>query len=258
MDKDEVLALFDRQIRREYPGDGPGDVVELDRNVVRHVGAGESWCGVIWSDLDAESADAAIAAQQRYFGGLGRAFEWKLYAHDRPADLGERLANAGLEADEPETLMVAEIAGLPSEPELPAGVRIERVTGLAGVEQMIAAHQTAFGHSMPRLEQYLRRQVMENPDGLTAVVVLAGDEPVCAARMEFHEGTAFASLWGGGTAPAWRGRGIYRATVAYRARLAAARGYRYLQVDASDDSRPILARLGFQTLSVTTPYNYEP
>jgi hypothetical protein len=46
--------------------------------------------------------------------------------------------------------------------------------------------------------------------------------------------------------------------VAYRARIAASRGCRYLQVDASDDSRPILARLGFETLSTTTPFNYVP
>jgi GNAT superfamily N-acetyltransferase len=258
MDNDEVLALFDRQIRRDYPGDGPGDAVERDGNVVRHVGAGDSWCGVIWSDLDEQSADAAIDAQLRYFRGLERGFEWKLYTHDRPADLGERLAKAGLEPDEPETLMIAEIERLPTEPVLPEGVRIERVTDLAGVERMIATHQAAFGHALPRLEQYLRQQIMQDPDKLVAVVVLAGDQPVCAARMEFHEGTSFASLWGGGTDPAWRGRGVYRATVAYRARLAAARGYRYLQVDASSDSRPILARLGFESLSVTIPYNFEP
>jgi ribosomal protein S18 acetylase RimI-like enzyme len=258
MDNHELLDLVDRQLRRDYPGDGPEDLVERDGGVIRHIGAGDSWCGVIWSDLDEDGADAAITAQLRYFGDTGRAFEWKLYAHDRPADLGERLARAGLVPDEPETLMVAEVAGLPQEPVLPEGLRIEPVTDLAGVERMITTHRAAFGHEAPRLEQFLRQQVTQNPDGFTALVVLAGDEPVCAGRMEFHEGTAFASIWGGGTAPEWRGRGVYRATVAYRARLAAARGYRYLQVDASEDSRPILARLGFRPLTRVTAYNYEP
>ncbi|MEV6867618.1 hypothetical protein AB0M44_42345 [Streptosporangium subroseum] len=46
--------------------------------------------------------------------------------------------------------------------------------------------------------------------------------------------------------------------VAYRARIAAERGYRYLQVDASDESRPILHRLGFAPLATTTPYTYQP
>ena len=87
---------------------------------------------------------------------------------------------------------------------------------------------------------------------------MAGDAPVCGARMELRPGTDFAGLWGGGTDPRWRGKGIYRATVAHRARIAAERGYRYLQVDASDDSRPILDRLGFSTLCTTTPYVYRP
>jgi hypothetical protein len=58
--------------------------------------------------------------------------------------------------------------------------------------------------------------------------------------------------------PGRRGRGIYRALVAYRARLAVARGYRYLQVDASSDSQPILDRLSFLTLARTTPYVWHP
>ncbi|WP_050776729.1 hypothetical protein [Streptomyces sp. SPB074] len=54
------------------------------------------------------------------------------------------------------------------------------------------------------------------------------------------------------------GRGLYRATVAARARIAAARGVRYLQVDASADSAPILRRLGFLELTTTTPYIWTP
>lgn len=57
--------------------------------------------------------------------------------------------------------------------------------------------------------------------------------------------------------PTWRGKGIYRALITHRAALAADLGYRYLQVDASDQSRPILERLGFAALTVTTPYVYE-
>jgi len=74
--------------------------------------------------------------------------------------------------------------------------------------------------------------------------------------VEFYLGSEFASLWGGGTLAAWRGRGVFRSVVAYRARLAAERGYRYLQVDASEDSRPILERLGFVVLATTTPFTH--
>lgn len=259
MDDTELLGLFDRQHRREFRGDRPGDLVENTGRVVRHTGSGDAgWCGVIWSDLDERTADAEIAAQVAHFAALGREFEWKLYEHDRPADLGERLIKAGFQADAREALMVAQVAELPIEPVLPEGVRIERVTDVTGVRLMVEAHNQAFGVPAPRLERELLHRAEHSPETLTALVVLAGDRPICAARMEFSEGTDFASLWGGGTVPQWRGKGVYRATVAYRAALAAERGYRYLQVDASDDSRPILARLGFRILSTTTPYNYVP
>jgi GNAT superfamily N-acetyltransferase len=258
MDNSAVLALYDRQIRRECKADGPGDVVEQVDGVIRHVGESEnSWCAVLWSDLDEATADAAIAAQVRYFAGLGREFEWKHYSHDRPADLGERLLKAGLAPEDPEALMIAEIAQLPTEPVLPEGVRIERVTDAAGVRLMAEAHLGAFGRPS-RHTDYLLEQLERGSDAQIALVVLAGDRPVCAARLELSQGTSFAGLWGGGTVPEWRRKGIYKATVAWRTRIAAELGYHYLQVDASDDSRPILGRLGFQRLSTTTPYNYVP
>ena len=259
MDSASALALFDRQLRRDHQGEGPGDRVSRVGDVVRLVSSGGAgWCGVIWSDLRAETADAAIAEQVRYFTELGREFEWKLYSHDAPADLGDRLLKAGFVPEASEALMVAAIADLPTEVVLPEGVRIEPVTNAEGVKMLTSVHDDAFGRPSPRMEQQLLRQVAEDPDSLIALVVMAGDRPVCASRLEIHQGTEFASLWGGGTVPEWRGKGIYKATVAYRARIAAARGCRYLQVDASDDSRPILARLGFESLSTTTPFNYVP
>ncbi len=126
----------------------------------------------------------------------------------------------------------------------------------AGVELMIRAHEQAFGTDSSWLRQRTLTRLAEAPDTLVAVVVLADGEPVSAARMELCPGTGFAGLWGGGTAAPWRGRGIYRALIAHRARIAAERGYRYLQVDATDQSAPILRRLGFTALSTTTPYAY--
>jgi hypothetical protein len=37
-----------------------------------------------------------------------------------------------------------------------------------------------------------------------------------------------------------------------------AAGYRILQVDASDESRPILERLGLHVVGGTTPYLWRP
>ncbi|MFF0183758.1 GNAT family N-acetyltransferase [Streptomyces sp. NPDC005244] len=257
MDHVAVLALFDRDMRETARPDAPGARIERAGRVVRQVGAEGGWNGVIWSDLDGTNADAAVAEQIRHFTGLGREFEWKLYGHDRPEDLGRRLQAAGFTAQPEETLMIAELGDLELDAEPPEGVSLLPVTDRAGVDLVAEVHQQAFGTDSTRLRHQLLAQLTGDADTVVAVVALAGDVPVSAARMELLPGARFAGLWGGGTVEAWRGRGIYRALVAHRARVAADRGYRYVQVDASSQSRPILARLGFQPLSTSTPYVYE-
>ncbi|MER6102822.1 GNAT family N-acetyltransferase [Streptomyces sp. NPDC001832] len=260
-DRDTLLTLFDREMREHARPDGPGVQVERTDDVVRQVGAADDWNGVIWSapDLDPVRADAAIAAQVAHYTALGHdEFEWKLYAHDRPADLAERLLAAGFEAEEPETLLVAPVADLSTTVNLPEGVRLRTVSDADDVELMARAHEQAFGSDCSRLRHQVLARLAEDPDSFVGVLAMAGDEPVSSARMELYRGTGFAGLWGGGTVEAWRGRGIYRALVAFRARIAGERGYGYVQVDASDQSSPILQRLGFLSLSTTTPYVYRP
>ncbi|MET8222684.1 GNAT family N-acetyltransferase [Streptomyces sp. NPDC004082] len=258
MDHVGVLALFDRDMREGARPDSPGARVERVGRVVRQVGAEQGWNGVVWSDLDETSADAAIAGQIRYFTGLGREFEWKLYGHDRPDDLGQRLRAAGFTPEPEETLMVAELGDLALDAAPPDGVRLLPVIDSAGVDLVADVHRQAFGTDSSRMRHQLLAQLTGDADDVVAVVALAGDVPVSAARMELLPGARFAGLWGGGTVEGWRGKGIYRALVAHRARVAADRGYRYVQVDASSQSRPVLARLGFVPLTTTTPYVYAP
>ncbi|WP_406213062.1 GNAT family N-acetyltransferase [Streptomyces canus] len=257
MDHVAVLALFDRDMREGAQPDGPGARVERVGGVVRQVAAEHGWNGVVWSDLDESSADKAIAEQIAYYTGLGREFEWKLYGHDLPFDLGQRLRAAGFTAEPEETLMIAEVADLTLDVEPPEGIRFLPVTDRAGVDLVADVHEKAFGTDSSRLRHQLLAR-LDDPDNVVAVVALAGDVPVSAARMELVPGTRFAGLWGGGTVESWRGRGIYRALVAHRARAAVERGYRYLQVDALATSRPILERLGFEPLTITQPHVYQP
>jgi GNAT superfamily N-acetyltransferase len=260
-----VLAEFDAQVRGGTESDGSGAVAERAGPVVRwKTVGGAGWSGIAWSDLDSGSADEAIADQVRFFRDRGEEFEWKLYSYDRPADLGERLLAAGFAGEDEESVMMAEAAGLvdgspdPPGTGLRGGVRLVPVTDEAGIGRMIDVHDRVFGTDHSRLRASLIAQLAGSPQSTAMIVAMAGDEPVSSARIDFYAGTEFAGLFGGGTLPQWRGRGIYRALVAYRARLATARGYRYLQVDASAESRPILERLGFACLAMTTPYTWSP
>ncbi|MFJ4868743.1 GNAT family N-acetyltransferase [Streptomyces sp. NPDC088757] len=252
-----LLALYDRQVRREARPEGPGCRVEHVGGVVRATGPAHAWNGVLWSGLGGPAADAAVAAQIDHYRTAGLSFEWKLYGHDTPADLGDRLRAAGFTAGEPETLMATEAAALPRDVPLPEGVELRAVTDEAGVRQVVEVHERAFGTDSTAIGRQLLDRLTADPGAVAAVVALAHGEPVSAARLELHPGTDFAGLWGGGTVEGWRGRGLYRALVSHRARIAADRGHRYVQVDAAPTSRPILRRLGFLELTTTTPYAYE-
>jgi ribosomal protein S18 acetylase RimI-like enzyme len=257
-----VLAAFDAQVRRSTCSDGSGALIHAERDVVRWVSVdGRGWSGISWSRLGEAAADKVIAAQVAYFRARGERFEWKLYDYDQPPDLAQRLLAAGFVPEGDEALMMAEtaqVAQVVGEAALPSGVRLLPVTDEAGVGMLIDVHERVFGADHSQLRRSLLTQLREAP-GLTAMVVaVAGTEPVSSARVEFLPGRQFASLWGGGTVAGWRGRGIYRALVAHRAAIAAARGYRYLQVDASPESEPILRRLGFASLARVTPYIRDP
>jgi hypothetical protein len=255
MDRQAVLAAFDEQIRRQPPAEAPGERVERDESVVRFVSGEGGWSAVTWSALSEATADAAIAATIDRFARLRvGAWEWKHYSYDRPADLPWRLLAAGFKAEPAEALMVAEIAELALEVPPPAGVELRPVTDRQGVDALVRVHDEVFGEDHSALGRELLARLPRRQSTVAAVIAVAGDTPICAGRVEFHVGTEFASLWGDGTVRAWRGRGVFRSIVAYRAALAAARGFRYLQVDASPDSRPLFRRLGFVELATTTPF----
>jgi GNAT superfamily N-acetyltransferase len=249
MDTAAVLAAFDERVRRRPEPDPPDGRVEDDGHVVRMVGAVNT---VVWSDLDGTDVDAVIADQVRRFAG--RPWEWKHYSYDRPADLPERLLAAGLIRQEAEALLVADVADLDTDVQPPTGVELRAVEDEHDVATFVKVHDEAFGGDHSAMGAVLLATLTQRPDRAAAVIAWAGGTPVSAARVEFHPGTGFASFWGGGTVPAWRGRGVFRSLVAYRATLARAGGFRYLQVDALPASRPILGRLGFTELATTTPF----
>jgi hypothetical protein len=211
MDRKATLAAFDRQMRRSAHADGSGARIEDASAVVRYVSADrEGWSAVIWSALDEASADRVIAEQIAYFAGLGHAFEWKHYAYDRPADLPARLLAAGLEPGAEEALLVAEVADLvapTAAAALPPGVRLIEARDEASVGLVVRVHEEVFGVEHAWLGRALLTQLERAPDAVAAFVAMVGERPVSSARVEFHRGTDFASLWGGGTRWSPDGRG---------------------------------------------------
>jgi GNAT superfamily N-acetyltransferase len=261
-DEDHValLGAYDAQLRAHVHDRLPDRVrVERDGPLLRTVGFGGRGM-VEYRDLDGLDGgeiDDLIARQVRVFAERGETVEWKLHGHDRPADLPERLRAAGFVPEEMETVVIAPVSSLGTETDAPNGVVVREVSDPLDLARIAQMEEEIWGEDHSWIDD-LGAERAADPDALSIFIAEAGEVVVCAGWVRFPSGTEFATLWGGGTLPDWRGRGIYRALVARRARLAAERGRRYIEVDASDDSRPILERLGFVAVTTTTPYDWSP
>jgi GNAT superfamily N-acetyltransferase len=214
MNTTEILARFDDQMRRKAAPDC--------------LFVGDGWAGVLWRPDDG-NVEPIVARMRELPGHV----EWKYYSHDGP-ELRERLVAAGLEPEDEETVVVAEAASIPPPP---AGVELRLVT-----DEFVKLAAEVFGERF------------DLPEKAIAVVAVVDGRPVSGGRVDFEDDVEFAGLFGGVTLPEFRGRGLYRATVAKRAELARGRGYRWLYSDALPTSRPILERSGFVPITTTTPY----
>ncbi|GAB3800803.1 GNAT family N-acetyltransferase [Micromonospora zhanjiangensis] len=264
LDPKTLLAAYDNQLRPDLPNPvPPGVTLEEDGPLTRVHGLGRGGF-LAYRDLaglTGDRLDALIHRQRDHFAALGEPVEWKTYGHDEPADLPDRLRAAGFEPEDRETVLVGPVASLAATlPVPPDGVRLREVTDRADLDRIVVLESAVWNDDRGHLADMLERELSMGPEAITVLVAEeeATGRVVSSGWVRYIAGTRFASLWGGSTLPDWRRRGIYRALVTYRARLADARGYAFLQVDASEDSRPILERLGLVPVTTTTPYVYTP
>jgi GNAT superfamily N-acetyltransferase len=258
MNREQILALFDRQVRFEAL-DPLGDIqaVPPERPLVLRdspTTPGARWGWVSWSDLDASNADAAIQEQVAYFAGRGQNFEWKRFGHDRPADLDERLIRHGFVREEHETVMAFDLAERDLPPAPAADIR--KVADEAGLSAIARLEDAVWGIPHDWILTELGAEMLLPGEPTVLYLACVDGEPAAAAWMRFYEGTQFAALFGGSTLPQHRNRGLYTALLAARAAEARRRGYRFLTVDAGEMSRPILEKRGFVTLTTATAYKY--
>ena len=258
---DALLTVYDQQMRQVQPTPPAGARNARDGPLLQVVGehrghiSGPRDLGITGAELD-----QLIARQRDYFAGRGQAVEWWTCAHDEPADLTARLSAAGFVPEYERTVMIGLTAELATTPVLPRGVILRWVTADADMRRIAAMLSAVWGQDWSWLGETLIGRIAAAPHDFAVLAAEADDDVVCAAWLAFvRPGTdSFARLLGGSTLPQWRGRGIYRALVAARALRAAARSVKYLQVDASADSAPILRRLGFQAVTTTTAYVWTP
>jgi len=217
--------------------------------VVCHVDMVGSESMIVYSHLDSEQADEAIREQTAYFDSLGHTVEWKVYAHDTPADLHDRLLATGFESEDEEAIMVLDLDDTPQALLEAPSCSIRRVHDSEALGEVIAVSDEVWHSDHASLGQRLAFQLRAAPDHLSVYVAYVDGVPAGTARIEFHENSTFASHWGGATLPAYRHRGLYTGLLAVRVQEARRHGARFLTIDAGPMSRPIVERFGFRVVS---------
>lgn len=256
MNTTEILALYDEERRTgQHLPYRREETPELVRHISPHK---ERLNFIVYSRFTAVNADAIIHREIDYLKSRGSyGLEWKTFAHDQPADIGRYLLAHGFEADEEEALLVLDLEDCPAVFLQSVTADVRRITGPAQLSEVVAVQEAVWEEKMGWLETQLKEAMAEDPDFYSIYVAYVNNEPACAAWIAFPPQRQFASLWGGSTLPQYRNRGLYTAVVAARAQEALQRGYRFLTIDASDMSRPILQKRGFKLLTHTTPYTWK-
>lgn len=259
MDTSTLLAAYDQQLRTD--AETPSAIAVERLGPLRLVTFAGGRGFVTYQDLAGASAGtiagwvAQTAAFYRADPDIVRV-EWKTRGHDRAPGLHEALLENGFEPDETESVMIGAASALDVDVALPPGVSLRRVTEESDIRAMSAMQDEVFGSPVSdgNAEAILRR--MANADGMELWVAEHQGVVVSAGRLEPVPDTDFAGIWGGATREEWRGRGIYRALTAARARAAMSLGKKFIHSDSTEYSRPILERYGLVRVSTTTPYRW--
>ena len=259
----ELLQVYDEQVRGSFSRRTPvGWSVTRDGPLIRCLtgsGRGFAMPEVSMRELSGDELHALVERAVGHFAAHEVRFEWKTFDHDR-ADLVDVLLRRGFVAREHEALVLGRTEDLLDSAELAPGLVLRQVHGRPDLQRVAALESEVWAEDWSFLVEDLAARVSDPVEPAYVFVVEdpAVDRVVSAAWLVPLAGTEVAGLWGGSTLAGYRGRGIYRTLVAIRAGLARDLGRPVLQVDASEDSRPILQRLGLQVVGGTTPYVWSP
>ena len=197
--------------------------------------------------LGAGDVEAALADVRRRTPG--RTATWEVATVSTPPDLAERLLALGLREDEARRSAAMVLEG--DLGPMPPGIEVTRVEDVEAFKAHVTVTHEVFGmadllpEELERIDREGAAQIAD--ERFVRYVAWVDGRPAGAATATFAPGGAI--LHSGSVLPWARGRGAYRALVAFRQAEAAARGTPILVTRASAMSRPILLGLGFRELA---------
>jgi predicted GNAT superfamily acetyltransferase len=133
---------------------------------------------------------------------------------------------------------------------------VRRITDPSQITQVVQILNQVWNDDHEALGRTLADELTNCGNYLSIYLAYADGIPASTAWIRFQEGSQFAALWGGSSLPAHRQRGLYTALLSVRVREARRRNVRYLTIDASPMSQPIVTKYGFQFLAIAHACNW--
>jgi hypothetical protein len=251
MDRHSILDLFNQHLRIEMLE--PNSRRERTDSVVRKVSLSNEPGFISYSEMYESNADSIIDEQIAYYQQLKQQFEWKVFDYDQPSDLKERLQKKGFTLEKSEALMISDLTEANQLLDIQVLPEVKRLTTELEIWDIIKLEEEVWNENYHDLGQRLVRDFNDSSTNLSLYGAYVDGKIASAAWLYLHEGTPFASLWGGSTLADYRKRGYYSSLLAIRARVASEKGYPLLIVDASYMSKPILEKHGFHCYGNSTP-----
>jgi len=245
MDLKRILALYDQDRRRISLFDMQR---EETPHLVRHLSPSGDGL-IIYSNLSSTNVEKVIQEQIAHFDSTGCDFSWVVFDHDTPANLKDRLLAHGFLTEEPDAILILDIEDLSQDLVKPINFDVQRISDPENIDDVLSIRQQIWQSDYSSMARSLAKRLVDDPESLGLYVAYVDGKPVSTAQISFFKKCHFAGLVHSATLPGFRGRGLYTALIAARVQEAKRRGIRFVDVDASPMSQPILEKLGFQWLT---------
>ena len=253
MNIQEVTRIYNEYERKGSTLGGYTKVVTPE--VVKFVSDTQYGSFISFFDLNDENVDSVIEREKAYFAQRDLAFEWKVYDTDLPTSIDKKLISHGFEKGESESFMALSLDEL-SMIDVDNDACVE-VSDEQGIKDAISVQEQVWGGDFSGQLAQLINAKKSAPDDLTIYVIYENDLPVASGWVVYTANSPFAGIWGGSTLKEYRGKGYYSTLLHQRINDAIKRDIQYLIIDASDMSKPIVEKYGFQFVAKTTPYTIE-
>jgi len=247
----EILTLLDFERQTVIY---PGTTRFSDIGIIRDVSDDGKNCEIVYSSCSENDLDQTIKHQIEVARNARYELEWKVYGHDRPHDLGERLLAAGFKTGEKEMFMVSSVNNETLNRFDVCSCDIRCVTSKEGLKDVQMISEEVYAKSYETQITRWGAMLENHPQSMSIYVAYIDGEPAASGRVYFQESSKFAGLFGGQTRERFRKRGLFTQLVAVRIREALSRRIAYICVDALPTSEPILRKRGFESVTYTQPF----